>query len=265
MNVILITGASSGLGREFARQMDACFPHMDEIWLIARREGPMRELAATLRHRARIFALDLTGEGQMERIEDALRKEKAVVRILVNAAGYGRMGAFADGSLEGQLGMIRLNCEALTSLTHRVLPFMRRGSRILQLASGAAFLPQSDFAVYAATKAYVLRFSRALGAELKPRGIFVTSVCPGPVDTPFFETAEQEGSAPGWKKRFLAQPKDVVRQALIDSSRRRPLSVYGVSMKSLGLLARLLPHGLFLWGMGRMKALETGFASRNLM
>ena len=157
-------------------------------------------LAKSLKHNARIFAMDITDREKLSDLEDAVFRHKATVRMLINCAGYGIMGEFCEQDRSLELGMIRLNCEALTELTHRMVPFMREGSRIIQMASSAAFLPQPDFAVYAATKSYVLSFSRALGEELKRDGIYVTAVCPGPVDTPFFDIAEAGGSTLALKK-----------------------------------------------------------------
>ena len=124
------------------------------------------------------------------------------------------------------------------------LPRMGRGSRIINLASAAAFCPQNGFAVYAATKAYVLSLSMALSSELRLRGITVTAVCPGPVDTEFFRVSG-ELTAP-LKKLTLAKAPAVVRKALKDSRKRREVSVYGISMKAACIGAALLPHRLIL-------------------
>lgn len=169
------------------------------------------------------------------------------VRMLVNAAGFGRSGEFADILSEGkkiQTDMVDLNCRALTRMTQMTLPWMERGSRIVNLASAAAFCPQPGFAVYAATKSYVLSFSRALGAELKPYGIYVTAVCPGPVDTEFFRVSGELTSP--LKKLSLAKAPLVVHKALKDSRKRKEVSVYGASMKAARAGAKLLPHSIIL-------------------
>ena len=256
MNIIIITGASSGIGMEFARQMDDYFTNIDEFWLIARRRDKLEELANSLNHRTRILSMDITNDAQLDRLEDTLREKNATVRMLINAAGYGLMGDFAGQDREGTLGMIRLNCEALTNITHRVIGYMKKGSRIIQIASSAAFLPQIDFAVYAATKSYVLSFSRALGEELKQKGIYVTSVCPGPVDTPFFDIAEKNGSTLAIKKYTMVTADKVVSLALRDSYEKRPLSVCGLPMQSFMAATKLLPHGLYLNIMKYLKKRE---------
>lgn len=245
-NIILITGASSGIGQEFAFQMDSYFSNVDEFWLIARNRDRLAETASVLRHKTRILCMDLTNEAQLDRLEDTLADNDAVVRMLINCAGYGLLGDFSGQSNEGQLGMVRLNCEAVTHITHRCLPFMRKGSRIIQLASSAAFLPQPGFAVYAASKSYVLSFSRAIGEELRGKGIYVTSVCPGPVDTPFFEIAEQSGSTLSVKKLTMVQPDRVVAKALRDSYHKRDISVCSLPIQAFGLLSKILPHKMLI-------------------
>lgn len=256
MNVIIITGASSGIGREFAFQMDRYFTNIDEFWLIARDREKLSRVAVSLQHKTRILAMDITKDAQLERLEDTLQEKGAVVRMLVNCAGYGIMGNFAGQDREGALGMIRLNCEALTNITHRLIPYMKRGSRIIQLASSAAFLPQLDFAVYAATKSYVLSFSRALAEELREKGIYVTSVCPGPVDTPFFDIAERNGSTLAIKKYTMVEAERVVAQALRDSYYKRTKSVCSMPIQVFHAAAKLLPHDAFLRAMTILKKRE---------
>lgn len=253
MNIILITGASSGIGREFAIQLDGHFDTIDEFWLVARNRGRLEELAGKLKHRTRLFAMDITRREAMEALaEEALRCNVAV-RMLINCAGYGVMGSFCQQEEESELGMIRLNCEALTALTHCMIPYMRWGSRIIQMASSAAFLPQPGFAVYAATKAYVLSFSRALGEELKNAGIYVTSVCPGPVDTPFFDIAEATGSTLSIKKYTMVDAERVVALALRDSYHKRSMSVCSLPIRAFWALSKAMPHGVLLKAMEQMK------------
>lgn len=245
-NIIVITGASSGIGREFARQMDRSFSNIDEFWLIARRREELSQLSKQLRHETRVLPMDITNKAALDFLEEIIIQQDAAVRMLINCAGYGLMGYFCEQEPEGELGMIRLNCEALTDLTHRMIPYMKKGSRIIQLASSAAFLPQPDFAVYAATKSYVLSFSRALGQELKAAGIYVTSVCPGPVDTPFFDIAESTGSTLAVKKLVMVSVDRVVTQALRDSYLKRTMSVCTLPIKAFQAMAKALPHSLIL-------------------
>lgn len=253
MNIIIITGASSGIGREFAVRMDRHFSNIDEFWLIARSRDRLEETAGELKHRTRLFPMDITDKEALDSLERAALENNVTVRMLINCAGYGIMGHFCELDTELELGMIRLNCEALSEITHRMIPYMRWGSRIIQMASSAAFLPQPDFAVYAATKSYVLSFSRALGRELQNAGIYVTCVCPGPVDTPFFDIAEATGSTLAVKKYTMVTAERVVALALRDSYHKHTMSVCSLPIKSFLLLSKIVPHGIILRLMENMK------------
>lgn len=256
MKIAIITGASSGIGKEFALQMDRGFHNIDAFWLISRRKEQLEELADTLQHPCRILPMDITLPASRQFLNMLLEAEVPQICMLVNCAGYGIMGRFENQETEEALGMIRLNCEALTAVTKLALPYMRRGSRIIQLASSAAFLPQSQFAVYAASKSYVLSFSRALGAELKEKGVYVTSVCPGPVDTPFFDIAEKSGSTLSIKKLTMVSPDKVVKLALKDSYKRKSVSVCNPFIKAFALFSKMTPHDLMLNLMTFVEKLE---------
>ncbi|NLL78616.1 MAG: SDR family NAD(P)-dependent oxidoreductase [Clostridiales bacterium] len=246
MNIAIITGASSGMGREFALQLDSIFQKMDEIWLIARRGDRLKELSEAMRNKTRIFAVDVTDEKQMSFFYKSLAQEKPVIRMLVNCAGYGYMGEFTELEKKPQIGMLEVNCKALTELTYECIPYMKKNSRIIQLASSAAFLPQPGFAVYAATKSYVLSFSRALGEELVKRQIYVTAVCPGPVETEFFDIAERYGKTLAVKKLTIVQPERVVREALLASKEKKSIAVCSGWIKLFHLISSLLPHPFIL-------------------
>lgn len=242
MNITIITGASSGMGREFAVQLDGLFSNMDEIWLIARRKQRLEELSRRLKTKCRIIDMDVTDPVYMRQFSELLKIARPRICMLVNCAGFGLMGAVEDLSLEEQLAMIDLNCRALTDMTYRCLPYMRKNGRIIQLASSAAFLPQENFAVYAATKSYVLSFSRALHEELKERGICVTSVCPGPVDTEFFRIAEKYGKTLAVKKLTMVSPQRVVRKAIRDCRKKEPVSVCSFPIQAFHVLSKLFPN-----------------------
>ena len=186
--------------------------------------------------------MDLTDKEQRLRLREILKEKQPQVKMLVNCSGYGKIGLYEDIPEEDISGMIELNCLALTSVTYEVLPYMTKKSRIINLASSAAFLPQPKFAVYAATKSYVLSFSRALHEEVKKNGIFVTAVCPGPVRTEFFDIAQMTGEVAFYKKIMMANPAKVVEQALRDSLKGKTVSVYGGMMKAFRILCKVLPH-----------------------
>lgn len=244
MNIVIITGASSGIGQEFAIQLDSIFSNMDEIWLIARRKERLVDLSRKMKTRCRIIDMDITAPVYMEQFSELLSIAKPQIRMLINCAGFGLMGSVEGLSLKEQLAMIKLNCEALTEMTYRCLPYMKKNSRIIQMASSSAFLPQENFAVYAATKSYVLSFSQALHQELRKRRICVTSVCPGPVDTEFFDIAEKYGKTLAVKKLTLVTAPRVVRQAIRDSYKKRTISVCSLPIQAFWIASKLLPQGL---------------------
>lgn len=246
MKIAIVTGASSGMGREAVLQIAERFPKLEEIWVVARRKERLEELQKEVSVPLRIFPLDLAMESAQNVLKEALEEAQPEVKILVNSAGYGKMGAVGTNPLSDETGMVRLNCEALCAVTHIVLPFMTKNSRIIQFASSAGFLPQPDFAIYAASKSFVLSYSRALHAELRDREIAVTAVCPGPVETEFFDIAQTSAKTPFYKKMFMADPKKVVQKAICDSMMGKTVSVYGISMQAFALLCKVLPHDLIL-------------------
>ncbi|MBE5881689.1 MAG: SDR family NAD(P)-dependent oxidoreductase [Lachnospiraceae bacterium] len=247
MKIAVITGASSGMGQEFAAQINQKCLGLDEIWLIARRKELMEEGAKELTLPVRVFAMDLSDDPSYAELIYALETEKPQVRVAVNCAGYGKTGPFSDISIEDNLGMIDVNCRALTKMSCLLLPYMPQRSYLIQVASVAGILPQPNFAVYAASKAYVLSLSRALREELRPKGISVTAVCPGPVATDFFAIAEETGSPFALKKYFMAKKEKVVALALKDAFRKKDVSVYGISMKALRLLVKTVPQKMILY------------------
>ena len=246
MKIAIVTGATSGMGREMVYQLADRFGGFAEIWVVARRKARLDEFDGNLPVKIRKFAIDLTVPGERDALKRALVSEKPDVKMLVNAAGYGRTGIVGSISENESLGMVRLNNEALVAVTELVLPFMSAGSRIIQFASAAAFVPQPGFAVYAATKSFVLSYSRALAAELKEKKIVVTAVCPGTVDTEFLTDALRGKELPPYKKLVLSKPKAVVSCAISDSLKGKEMSVYGPFMKVFMVLCKCLPHGLIM-------------------
>lgn len=244
MKIAIVTGASSGLGREFVRQIENFYKELDEIWVVARRKERLQELQSRMMTKVRMFEGDLMGDVIYQNIEEALQKEQPDVRMLVNAAGFGKIGKVEELDMTSQLEMIDTNCKSLTHMTTKVLPYLSSGSRIVNIASAAAFCPQPLFAVYAATKSYVLSFSRALNAELESKEIYVTAVCPGPVKTEFFDVAGTEAGA--LKKLTMVKADKVVKQALLDVKAKKEMSVYGASMKASNVLAKIIPHKLIV-------------------
>ena len=218
MKIALVTGASSGIGWEAALEIDRRFRSLDEIWIVGRNEEKLRILSKHLKHANRIIIMDVTNEEDMDAFEGVVKDLHPNIRMLFQSAGEGLQGRFEDLPRKDLTNMVRLNCEALTHITSICLPYMRAGSRIVHLASSVAYAPLPYFGVYCASKAYVLSFSRSLSAELKRRKITVTAVCPGPVDTPFFDRSERfsEKTIP-FKKFIMNKPRNVAIKAICDA------------------------------------------------
>lgn len=244
--VAVITGASSGMGREFANLIDRELTCIDEIWLIARRRDRLEEVRDEIHKPSLIICSDVSEDSFADYYRKMLKQERAGIKLLINCAGYGIIGSVAETGYYVSVGMVKTNCEGLTTVTQLSLPYMLEKSRIINLASSAAFLPQPDFAIYAASKSYVLSFSRALNVELRERNIFVTAVCPGPVATEFFRIAEDGHKRAWFKDYFMADCYSVVKQALEDSMARKELSIYGTAMKILYILSKIIPHRIIL-------------------
>ena len=246
MNIAVVTGASSGMGRYFALMIPDYFKNIDEIWLVARRKERLQDISKYISVPCKIFSGDLCNSDVYNQMSEALN-ENSSIKVLVNCAGFGKNGTFEDIVKENdhmQSDMVNLNCTSLVKMCELFIKYMKRGSRIINVASGSAFCPQPGFSIYAATKSFVLSFSRSLGVELNNRKIYVTAVCPGPVDTDFFNTAGEITSPV--KKFVIAKPEKVVKRALEDSLKKKELSVYGISMKFSHIASKILPSKLIM-------------------
>lgn len=253
-NIAVITGASSGMGKEFAIQVARNYD-FDEIWIVARRLENLEQLAQTINQTknflvVRPVQLDLGGMEGVRQLENLLKEEneKLVkvesgiqIGLLVNNAGFGTYGPFEDTSVTAQMQMVELNCTALTGLCGIALPFMKKGSVIINTSSLAAFMPLGNFAVYAATKAYVLSLSVALAAELKDRGIKVSALCPGSVSTEFANVASN-----GARKEVKGgiPPEGVVAQCLARAYKGKLTSLYRLKWRLTAFMSRFVGRGL---------------------
>lgn len=248
----LITGASSGIGREFSRQLAG---RAHSLILVARREQRLNELRDELTQHyptlvVHIRKIDLADLAQLEALIAWLEREKISVDLLINNAGLGDSGPFATSDLIHNEQMMLVNMVALTSLTRGLLPGMiaRKRGAILNVSSSAGFLPIPGFAVYAATKAYVTSFSEALRAELRGTGVSVCTLCPGPVHTEFQEVTKRPGGQPESGPEFVhVSVEQVVRDALAALEADRPLVIPGLAMKLGMFLVRITPMSILRW------------------
>lgn len=245
-DIIVVTGASSGLGKEFVKQIET-IENVDEIWVIARREDRLKALAEEVKTPLKILALDLSKQEDIAVYSAKLKKENPTVKYLINCAGFGKFGHIEKMPAETQLNMIDLNCKAVVSICAETLPYTKEGSKIINVASCAAFQPIPYINVYAATKAFVLSYSRALNVELKYRKVIVTAVCPYWVKTEFFDRAinpDEKTVVINYGVMYSADK--VVKKAIRDARKGKDISVYGKINKLQKLGAKILPHKLVM-------------------
>lgn len=243
MKIAVITGASSGIGREFVYAVDS-ERGFDEIWVIARREDRLLELQCRCRNKIRAIPLDLSDEADIEKYARLLTEEKPELELLVNAAGCGVFGPFEEKELDRLLNSVKLNSMALTAMCHVSLPYMKKGSSIINLGSNSSWQPVPYQAVYGASKSYVLSLSRAIGKELEPRGISVMCVCPGWIKTEFQATAHHDEYI-RYVDRWY-EPCEVAQQAMKDLKKGKSVSILGAPVRRQVRLVKHLPVGLVM-------------------
>jgi short-subunit dehydrogenase len=233
MKIAIVTGASSGLGYEMIRQLDGR-TDIQEFWLIARRKERLEAIAGLIHTKVRIFTWDLSERGSIDELEKTLKTEKPLVKLLINAAGFGKIGNYSEISRQDCDRMIDLNCRAAVDITQAVIPYMKGGSHIMEVCSSSAYMPVPYLNVYAATKVFLLHYSRALRKELLPQGILVTAVCPYWIrDTEFIAKAQKSENSSYIRHFPMATwSRDVAAGAIRDT-------YYGHAVSTPGLFCTL--------------------------
>lgn len=238
--IAIITGASSGIGYEFARQIDK--KNYEEIWLIARRTERLHDLSEKLQTRARIFALDLCEEKSFEILKNELEISNKKIGLLINSAGMGENNYFKNTKLENDMKTLDLNIKALTSMTKISLDFFQKDGIILNIASSAAFIPQAKFALYAASKSYVLSFSRAIRREFKD--IKISVLCPNRVETEFLKKSNNNSG--GIKNLGNENLEKMVGKAIKKMGKKDLITTHP-SAKILLIISKIFPHSFIMW------------------
>ena len=247
MVTAVITGASSGLGKEYINAIIAEYPTVDVFWLVARRKELLKEIADE--HPDKTIAaisLDLSQQESLEIFEKLLKENEPEIKVLVNNAGFGKCGDFFTSNRASQMGMVDVNCRALTAITRLCLPYMLDDSLVINVASIAAFAPTPRMSVYSATKAYVLALSKALHDELRPRGIKVLAVCPGPMKTEFLEVGKITGRSPAFELLPYCDLIRVAEGALRAAKAGRTIYTPRLFYKFYRLLAKVTPAKLMV-------------------
>lgn len=235
--IAIVTGASGGIGKEFVKQLLS--KEIDEIWAVARNREKLEILKEELSEKVIPVSKDLAVYEEIDSLGKMLEKENPVVLWLVNNAGTAKMGLYKEFTTEEIEASIRVNCSAVAALCTLCIPYMERGSRILNISSAASFQPMPYLNLYAASKVFVRYYSRGLNVELKRKGISVTAVCPGWVDT---ELLMREINGKKVKFPGVVSPCAVVKKALKDGGSGKDLSVCTLYVKWEHLFTKLFPE-----------------------
>ena len=242
MKTAIVTGASSGLGREFVRQLAEVFPEIECYWLIARRRDRLEEMAQSLAGKeVACLDLDLCDLMSFTTLQEKLQADRPEVTLLVNNAGCGYLGRMGEVETATQTRMVDLNLRALTAVTNLVLPFMPAGGRILNVSSIASFCPNPRMTVYSASKAFVSSFTVGLSEELRCKGITVTAVCPGPMKTEFLDVGRITGNSPMFAMLPYCDQVRVAGGALRAARAGRTIYTPRLFYKFYRLLAKVTP------------------------
>lgn len=251
--ITILTGATGGLGREFLKQI--LNEEIDEVWAIARNEQKLSELQKEYGERIIPMPIDLSEMQGIEQIKNLLDEKKPQVVYLINNAGLAKMGNYNDFDIKEIDKTINVNCKAPVMLAQICIPYMEKGSKILNISSASAFQPNPYINLYAASKVFERSYSRALNVELNGTGITSTAVCPGWIDT---ELLQKEIN--GKKVRFpgLVTPDRVVKQAIKDAKKGKDMSVCSLYVKCQHINVKLLPQRLVMkiWMAGIGKYLK---------
>lgn len=243
--IAIITGASTGLGREFAKVIRKK-EEIDEIWAIARHQDKLNRLRKQLGKKIRPVPMDLSKSDKIEKLGDMLSAEQATVLYLINNAGYAKFCSYGDLSVRDSINMIDLNISGVVAMGLVCIPFMPRGSHIINVSSQAAFQPLPYQNLYSSTKAFVRNYTRALNVELKDRGITATAVCPGWLKTNLYERADI-GAAKATKRFYgMNTPDKIARKAVADAEKGKDISIYSFYVNFCHIGAKLLPQKLMM-------------------
>lgn len=244
-DIAIVTGASSGIGREFVKLLLGR-KDVDEIWIIARNANRLQAMVAEFGDKLKPVPKDLSDIEQIKSLSSTLKSADANISFLINSAGFGKFGSYSDIDIDESVNMIGLNISGLVTMGLVCLPFMTRGARIINIASQASFQPLPYLNVYSATKAFVRNYSRALNVELKDRGITVTAVCPGWMDTAFIDRGKTDATKTVSRFVNMTTPDVVAAKALRDAMRGKDISTYSLYVKFNRLVAKLLPQRIMM-------------------
>lgn len=243
--IAIVTGASGGFGKEFVKLL-VQDNSIDEIFALSRSEEKLEELKKELGEKIKPYIIDLSFPEKIKAFGEYLKNQNANVKILINNAGFAKFCSYDDISIEESINMINLNVSGVVAMGLTCIPYMKKGSHILNIASQAAFQPVPYMNIYGATKSFVKNYSQALNVELKDKGIHVTAVCPGWMKTNLYERGCVGAKKAPNNFMFMASPDNVAKQALKDAYKNKDISVYGLHVKIPVIISKLLPEKIIM-------------------
>ncbi len=247
MNTAIITGASSGIGREFFKAVIAEYPNIDDIWIIARRKERLDALAKEAGGRSvRVLPYDLTNEDDISAYAAILKEVSPSVTLLINNAGAGSIGNVWELDYLKQGNSVSLNCRSMVEISSLTIPYIKEGGVIINTCSIAAFVPNPRMTTYSSTKAFVYAFSKGLRFELKKKKINCLAVCPCPMETEFLEKGDIPGRSKNFDRLPRCNPTKVARASLKKAFAGRGIYTPKLFYKFYRLLAKVLPHGFVM-------------------
>lgn len=245
--IAIVTGASSGIGKQFFLSLNDRKDGLDEIWVIARSESKLEELRSLTDLPLRVFPLDLSAQNATSTIQKVFEEEQPAIQYLICASGFGRFNAVADDEAAVLENMVDLNCRSIVGITRAAFPYMAKGGTMILIASMAALQPIPYIATYGATKAFVLSYGRALNKELRSaKGARCLCVCPFWTQTAFFDRANAEKTI---VKKYVVmyKPEQIVKRAWKDLKKKnRDVSIHGATARGQALLVKVLPHRIVM-------------------
>jgi len=244
-NAAIITGAGSGLGKEFTKIL-AGDASLDEIYVLGRNEEKLNSLKSELGEKIKPYIIDLSVTDKIKEFGKFLENQNINLKILVNNAGFAKFCSYDDISLDESLNMINLNVCGVVTMGLVCIPFMSSGSHIINISSQASFQPVPYMNIYGATKSFVKNYSRALNIELKEKGITVTAVCPGWIKTNLFERGCINAKKAPNNFNFMVMPEDVAKKSLNDAYAGKDISIYGLYPNFCHVFAKILPEKIIM-------------------
>lgn len=247
MKIAIITGASSGLGREFTKAIIAKYPNLDEIWIIARRKERLEKFAQSYPNiKIRAIALDLSQDDCYDKLSDILKESKPEIKILINNAGLERTGRFDEMQLSDIKAMIDLNVKGTTAVNWLCFPYMKRGSFVINTCSVSSFVPVPLQTVYSSNKAYMMFLGRALRAEMKEKGVNVCLLCPGNMDTEMNPRSKEKIRKMKMSKLPYLDLKRLTIKALQKAESGKAIYTPGAFYKGYRIIGKVLPISLMI-------------------